>query len=182
TAQGPPPPASPPVSSPAPMAAERAANGAFGRGVPYAQYAPQPMPGDIDRDRYQHQTDNPIHQVSTDPISTFSIDVDSASYSNVRRYLNENRLPPRDAVRVEELINYFRYDYPLPQNRAQPFSTTVAVAPSPWAQGRQLVHIGLQGYNLVPRERPPLNLVLLVDVSGSMAEPNKLPLVQQSFR
>ncbi len=139
------------------------------------------MPGEIDRDRYEHQIDNPIHQVATDPVSTFSIDVDSASYSNVRRYLNESRLPPRDAVRVEELINYFRYDYPLPQNRAQPFSTTVAVAPSPWAQGRQLVHVGLQGYNVTPRERPPLNLVLLVDVSGSMSPEDRLPLLIQAF-
>jgi Ca-activated chloride channel family protein len=153
----------------------------IGRGIPYAQYAPQPMPGTIDRDRYDHQTDNPIHQVSADPISTFSIDVDSASYSNVRRFLNENRLPPRDAVRVEELINYFHYDYPLPQSRQQPFSTTVAVAPSPWAQGRQLVHIGLQGYNIVPRERPPLNLVLLLDVSGSMSPEDRLPLLIQAF-
>jgi Ca-activated chloride channel family protein len=99
----------------------------------------------------------------------------------VRRFLNEGRLPPRDAVRIEELINHFRYDYPLPANRREPFSTNVTVAPSPWAEGRQLVHIGLQGYNIVPRERPPLNLVLLLDVSGSMNAPNKLPLLQQSF-
>lgn len=149
---------------------------------PYAQYAPQPMPGDIDRENYEDVDPNPIHVVAEDPVSTFSIDVDSASYSNVRRFLNEGRLPPRDAVRIEELINYFKYDYPLPQDRSQPFSTTVSVAPSPWAEGRQLVHIGLQGYNIIPRERPPLNLVMLLDVSGSMGEPNKLPLVQQSFR
>ncbi|MFZ2029305.1 MAG: VWA domain-containing protein [Vitreimonas sp.] len=177
-APGPP----PPMSSPAPLMENRAAvAGSVGRGVPYAQYAPQPMPGDVDRDRYEHQNDNPIHQVSTDPISTFSIDVDSASYSNVRRFINENRLPPRDAVRVEELINYFHYDYPLPQSRQQPFSTTVAVTPSPWAQGRQLVHIGLQGYNIVPRERPPLNLVLLLDVSGSMEPEDRLPLLIRAF-
>ena len=139
------------------------------------------MPGDVDRDRYEHQSDNPIHQVSADPISTFSIDVDSASYSNVRRYLSEGRLPPRDGVRVEELINYFRYDYPLPQARTQPFSSTVAVTPSPWAEGRQLVHIGLQGYNLVPRDRPPLNLVLLLDVSGSMSPGDRLPLLIKAF-
>ncbi|MBI3437363.1 MAG: VWA domain-containing protein [Proteobacteria bacterium] len=178
-----PPPPPPPVSSPMPMTEQGAArlSGSIGRGVPYAQYAPQPMPGTVDRDQYDHQTDNPIHQVSADPISTFSIDVDSASYSNVRRFLNENRLPPRDAVRVEELINYFHYDYPLPQSRQQPFSTTVAVTPSPWAQGRQLVHIGLQGYNIVPRERPPLNLVLLLDVSGSMSPGDRLPLLIQAF-
>ncbi|MFT3727582.1 MAG: VWA domain-containing protein [Terricaulis sp.] len=180
---GPPPP--PPPPPPALAAESRVDRMATGRGIaspmPYAQYAPQPMPGTIDRDRYEHQADNPIHQVSADPISTFSIDVDSASYSNVRRYINEGRLPPRDAVRVEELVNYFKYDYALPQTRTQPFSTTVAVTPSPWAEGRQLVHIGLQGYNLVPRERPPLNLVLLLDVSGSMSPEDRLPLLIRAF-
>lgn len=150
--------------------------------APYAQMAPQPRPGDIDRERYENIDPNPIHIVAEQPVSTFSIDVDTASYSNVRRMLNAGRLPPRDAVRIEELVNYFRYDYPLPQNRAQPFSTNVTVAPSPWAEGRQLVHIGLQGYNIVPRERPPLNLTLLIDVSGSMAPENRLPLALQGFR
>jgi Ca-activated chloride channel family protein len=193
-AQTPPPPMPPPMPPPPPppMAAQEAdalaVTGSRGRvagivsSAPYAQTAPQPMPGDIDRENYEDVDPNPIHVVAETPVSTFSIDVDTASYSNVRRFLNEGRLPPRDAVRIEELVNYFRYDYPLPQARTQPFSTSVTVAPSPWAEGRQLVHIGLQGYNIVPRERPPLNLVLLLDVSGSMAEPNKLPLVQQSFR
>jgi len=175
-----PPPAPPPP--PPSIAAEQRALAVTGMAAPYAQTAPQPMPGDVDRDRYEDVQPNPIHIVAEAPVSTFSIDVDTASYSNVRRFLNQGRLPPRDAVRIEELINYFRYDYPLPQNRAQPFSTNITVAPSPWAEGRELVHIGLQGYNIVPRERPPLNLVLLLDVSGSMGEPNKLPLVQQSFR
>ncbi|MEQ1493482.1 MAG: VWA domain-containing protein, partial [Terricaulis sp.] len=148
----------------------------------YAQTSPQPMPGDIDRENYEDVAVNPIHVTSTDPVSTFSIDVDTASYANVRRMLTSGRLPPQDAVRTEELINYFRYDYPLPQTREQPFSTSVTVTPSPWAEGRQLVHVGLQGYNIVPRERPPLNLTLLLDVSGSMGEANKLPLVIQSMR
>jgi Ca-activated chloride channel family protein len=151
-------------------------------GAPYAQTAPQPMPGTVDRDRYDHEDANPIHLVADDPVSTFSIDVDTASYSNVRRFLNQGRLPPQDAVRIEELVNYFRYDYPLPANRQQPFTTNVTVAPSPWAEGRQLVHIGLQGYNVVPRQRPPLNLTLLIDVSGSMAPENRLPLALQGFR
>ncbi len=172
------PPPSPPPPPPAPLMAE---SRIMGSPAPYAQTAPQPMPGDVDRERYEDVEVNPIHAVADDPVSTFSIDVDTASYSNVRRMLNQGRLPPRDAVRIEELVNYFRYDYPLPQNREQPFSTSVTVAPSPWAEGRQLVHIGLQGYNIVPRERPPLNLVLLLDVSGSMNAPNKLPLLQQSF-
>jgi len=170
----------PPLSPPPPVMAMEAGRA---RGVaPYAQMAPQPMPGDVDRDQYEDTDTNPIHLVAEAPISTFSIDVDTASYSNVRRFLSEGRLPPSDAVRTEELINYFRYDYALPRDRSQPFATHVTVAPSPWAEGRQLVHVGLQGYNIIPRERPPLNLVLLLDVSGSMNAPNKLPLLQQSFR
>ncbi|MGD9966729.1 MAG: von Willebrand factor type A domain-containing protein [Hyphomonadaceae bacterium] len=178
----PPPPPPPPVATPYP--AQEAARGRMGLGATgnYAQSVPQPMPGDIDRENYEDVDTNPIHLVSEDPVSTFSIDVDTASYSNVRRLLNAGRLPPQDAVRTEELINYFRYDYPLPPSREQPFSTNVTVTPSPWSDGRQLVHIGLQGYNIIPRERPPLNLTLLLDVSGSMGEPNKLPLVIQSMR
>ncbi len=178
----------PPPPPPPPRAAQEALGraqpniGGFATTTPYAQSAPQPMPGDVDRDRYEDVDPNPIHIVAEDPVSTFSIDVDTASYSNVRRFLNEGRLPPRDAVRIEELINYFDYDYALPRNREQPFSTTVAVAPSPWAQGRQLVHIGLQGFDIERSERPPLNLVLLIDVSGSMAPANKLPLALQGFR
>ncbi len=176
----PPPPPPPPVPLQTEAGRSRAAiGGVVGN---YAQTAPQPMPGDVDRENYQDTDVNPVHMVATDPVSTFSIDVDSASYSNVRRMLNAGRLPPQDAVRTEELINYFRYDYPLPQTRDQPFSTSVTVTPSPWAEGRQLVHIGLQGYNIVPRERPALNLTLLLDVSGSMGEANKLPLVIQSMR
>jgi Ca-activated chloride channel family protein len=170
-----------PVTAP-PPADGRSRAALSGVVAPYAQTAPQPMPGEIDRENYEDVDTNPIRMVSTDPVSTFSIDVDTASYSNVRRLLMSGRLPPQDAVRTEELINYFRYDYPLPQSREQPFSTNVTVAPSPWAEGRQLVHIGLQGYNIVPRERPPLNLTLLLDVSGSMAAENKLPLVIQSMR
>ncbi len=172
----------PPPPPPSLMADGRSRAAIGGIASPYAQTAPQPMPGDIDRENYEDVEVNPIHVVAEDPVSTFSIDVDTASYSNVRRMLNDGHLPPQDAVRTEELINYFRYDYPLPQTREQPFSTSVTVAPSPWAEGRQLVHIGLQGYNIVPRERPPLNLTLLLDVSGSMGEPNKLPLVIQSMR
>ncbi len=178
----PPPPPNPyPVQAPESLGRGRA-TGALASPTPYAQTAPQPMPGDVDRERYDDSDPNPIHMVADEPVSTFSIDVDTASYSNVRRFLNEGRLPPRDAVRIEELVNYFDYDYALPRNRSEPFSTTVAVAPSPWAEGRQLVHIGLQGYDIVRNQRPPLNLVLLIDVSGSMAPANKLPLALQGFR
>jgi Ca-activated chloride channel homolog len=181
----PPPPAPPP-----PMMAQDALGGiTANRGraegylaAPYAQTAPQPIPGTVDRERYEEVELNPVHQVADDPVSTFSIDVDTASYSNVRRILAEGRMPPRDAVRVEELINYFDYDYQLPASRQTPFSTTVATAPSPWAEGRTLLHIGLQGYDIVRAERPPLNLVLLIDVSGSMAPENRLPLALQGFR
>jgi Ca-activated chloride channel family protein len=167
-------PSAPPPEMRAPMVSGAIAGGR-------AQMQPQPLPGDIDRENYEDTDTNPVRQVSADPVSTFSVDVDTASYSNVRRFLNEGRLPPTDAVRTEELINYFHYDYALPRARTTPFSTSVTVTPSPWAEGRQLVHIGLQGYNIIPRERPPLNLVLLLDVSGSMNAANKLPLLQQSF-
>jgi Ca-activated chloride channel family protein len=143
-----------------------------------------PMPTvampDVNTEKYPNATSNPIKSVDRDPVSTFSIDVDTASYANVRSFLRDGTLPPRDAVRVEELLNYFDYGYALPSSRETPFATTVAVAPSPWAAGKQVIHIGLQGYDL-PGEKPPLNLVFLVDVSGSMDEKDKLPLVQKSL-
>ncbi|MGH6951082.1 MAG: vWA domain-containing protein [Vitreimonas sp.] len=150
--------------------------------APYAATDPAAAAPAQDTERYEHAAPNPIRIVAEAPISTFSIDVDTAAYANVRRFLNEGRLPPQDAVRIEELINYFDYDYTPPAAREQPFSSTVSVIPSPWAEGRQLVHIGLQGYDVARAERPPLNLVLLIDVSGSMDEPNKLPLALDSFR
>jgi Ca-activated chloride channel family protein len=137
-----------------------------------AQAAPEPP----DTERYPNATPNPIKQVASDPVSTFSIDVDTASYSNVRRFLNDGATPPRDAVRVEEMINYFDYRYPKPASAKEPFRPFVAVTPSPWSHDRQIVHIGLQGYDLARTERPPLNLVFLLDTSGSMDEPDRLPL------
>ncbi len=178
----PPPPAPPP---PPPAMAAPMQGYAMGRvagGLTQAQMAPQPMPGTVDRENYEDVDPNPVRAVAEEPVSTFSVDVDTASYSNTRRMLTQGRLPPRDAVRVEELINYFQYDYRLPAQRSRPFEPTVALAPSPWAEGRQLLHIGLQGYNVIPRERPPLNLVLLIDVSGSMQGPDRLDLALQSFR
>jgi Ca-activated chloride channel family protein len=114
------------------------------------------------------------------PLSTFSIDVDTASYANVRRFLTGGRRPPRDAVRIEELVNYFRYDYPQPEGDA-PFSVTVDAAECPWKDGHRLVRIGLQGRQIYRGARPAGNLVFLVDVSGSMNAPNKLPLVKQAL-
>jgi len=145
------------------------------------QAAPQPMPGDVDTERYEDVEPNPVKLVAEEPVSTFSIDVDTASYANVRRYLNNGVLPPKDAVRVEELVNYFDYAYPLPEAGGDPFSTSVSLAPSPWAEGRELIQIGVQGYDIEPAERPPLNLTLLIDVSGSMSAENKLPLAKKAI-
>lgn len=144
--------------------------------------APVPVgPGLVDREQYPDIVANPVHRVAADPVSTFSIDVDTASYSVVRRYLNDNRLPPSDAVRIEELINYFDYDYPVPESADQPFATFVEIAPSPWSEGRYLMQVGLQGYEIATEEEPPLNLVFLVDVSGSMWSGDKLPLAQEAL-
>ena len=122
--------------------------------------------------------ENPFFQPSAAPLSTFSIDVDTASYSNVRRFLNQGQLPPPDAVRIEELINYFAYDYPQPTGN-RPFSVTTEASRAPWNPQHKLVQIGLKGKQLQTLQ--PSNLVFLVDVSGSMGQPNKLPLVKQSL-
>jgi Ca-activated chloride channel family protein len=130
---------------------------------------------------YAKIDENPFLDAARAPLSTFGVDVDTASYSNTRRFLSEGRLPPRDAVRIEELVNYFPYEYPQPDGPV-PFSVTAEVAECPWDARHRLVHIGLQGRNLSAEDLPPANLVFLVDVSGSMGEPNKLPLVKSSLR
>ena len=135
----------------------------------------------VDRERYEDVDVNPVKVVADEPVSTFSIDVDTTSYANVRRFLMDGILPPKDAVRIEELINYFDYSYPLPEGEAEPFATHVSIAPSPWADGKQLMQVGVQGYDIEPEDRPPLNLTLLVDVSGSMSAPDKLPLAKQAL-
>ena len=134
------------------------------------------------RDRFQATDVNPVKQVTADPVSTFSIDVDTASYAFVRRALNEGRLPPKAAVRTEEMINYFDYAYPAAESAAVPFKPTVTVLPSPWNAANKVVHIGIKGYELKSAERPRANLVLLVDVSGSMAPNDRLPLVRNALR
>ena len=151
-------------------------------GLTGPQLAPQPSPGDIDRERYPDAESNPIQLVSEEPVSTFSVDVDTASYAVARRYLESGEAPPSDAVRIEELINYFDYDYPLPDTREAPFSVSATVAPAPWNADSQLLHIGLKGYDIELDQRPPANLVFLLDVSGSMEDPDKLPLLKQSLR
>ncbi len=133
------------------------------------------------RDKFKDVAENNIHQVAADPISTFSIDVDTASYSFARSSLDRGVLPQKDSVRVEEMINYFDYAYPLPTDKTQPFSTHVVLKPSPWADGKQLMTIGIKGYDLPKAQMPNSNLVFLLDVSGSMEDPNKLPLLKQSI-
>ncbi len=133
-------------------------------------------------EKYQAYRDNPVHQVSKQSVSTFSIDVDTASYSNVRRLLMQGNLPPRDAVKTEELINYFDYDYPIVKNLNVPFSITTEIAATPWNKNSKLLHIGIKGYDIDKAEMPPANLVFLVDVSGSMQAPDKLDLVKKSLK
>ena len=135
----------------------------------------------VGRDRFTSNPENPFRVVAEEPVSTFSMDVDTASYSFVRASLNQNRLPQKAAVRTEEMINYFPYDYAAPRTAAQPFRANVAVFPSPWTAGRKLVRIGIKGFAIHRSVRPRANLVFLVDTSGSMNQPNKLPLVQQSL-
>ncbi|HEX8117357.1 MAG TPA: von Willebrand factor type A domain-containing protein, partial [Pyrinomonadaceae bacterium] len=134
-----------------------------------------------DGESYAKIDENPFLEAARAPLSTFSVDVDTASYSNTRRFLNDGRLPPRDAVRIEELVNYFNYDYPQPEGQT-PFSVSAEVADCPWNTQHKLVHIGLQGKKVATEDLPPANLVFLIDVSGSMNEPDKLPLVKSSLR
>jgi len=148
----------------------------FSRNAPVTLQVPQES-----RDTFEHFEINPVKRVKDEPVSTFSADVDTASYSFVRRQLNEGVLPQKDAVRVEEMINYFDYAWPASESRDQPFKPTVTVSDSPWGEGKKLIHIGIKGYELPVRERPDVNLVLLLDVSGSMNEPDKLPLAQRSM-
>ncbi|MCC6919268.1 MAG: VWA domain-containing protein [Alphaproteobacteria bacterium] len=145
----------------------------------YGGYAYVPPP--TNTERYEDATPNPVKIVAEDPVSTFSADVDTASYANVRRFLTDGTLPPKDAVRIEEMVNYFDYAYAVPDTKEKPFAPTVAVYPTPWNTGTQILHVGIQGYGLPQGERPPSNLVFLIDVSGSMGEPNKLPLVQKAL-
>lgn len=133
-------------------------------------------------ERYQHADDNPVHLVAEQPVSTFSIDVDTGAYANVRRFLNAGQLPPQDAVRVEEMINYFDYRYMPPASRDVPFRVATELAPAPWNPQALLMKIGIKGFEVAAAERPPANLVFLIDVSGSMQSPDKLPLLKNAFR
>ncbi len=150
--------------------------------------APAPMPADTlqpaekNRDRIQDFKTNPVRSAKEDPVSTFSIDVDTASYSFVRRSLKDGVLPQPDTVRVEEMVNYFPYDWKGPNAAETPFNATVSVMPAPWNAEHKLMHVAIKGYDMQPAVQPKANLVFLIDVSGSMDEPDKLPLLKSAFR
>ncbi len=147
--------------------------------------AQQPMTTalpEANAENYAETEISPIKSVASEPVSTFSIDVDTGSYTNSRRMIADGAMPPVDAVRQEEFINYFDYGLPAPTNRNTPFSVTLEGMASPWNSKRELVMIGLKGYEVPKSEIPPSNLVFLIDVSGSMDEPNKLPLLKNAFR
>ncbi|MBO9630302.1 MAG: VWA domain-containing protein [Shinella sp.] len=140
-----------------------------------------PVPEE-NRERFASADPNPVKSVATDPVSTFSADVDTASYSYMRRELLGGSLPEPDSVRVEELVNYFPYDWKGPETAEKPFNATVTVMPTPWNKDTELLHIGIKGFETVPAEQPSANLVFLIDVSGSMDEDDKLPLLKSAFR
>ena len=132
-------------------------------------------------DRFKSFDESPLKSVASDPVSTFSIDVDTASYSYVRASLSNGILPPPDAVRIEEMLNYFPYDYPAPTKADVPFSVSLAAFPTPWNARTELLRIGIKGYAPPPAARKAEHLVFLIDTSGSMDEPDKLPLLKRSF-
>ena len=180
-----PPPSSTVNVSPVPMLAlaEPAAQ-AVSRSAPVVQEMEAlRMPStSVDREDYAKIEDNPVKRAAEQPVSTFSIDVDTGAYANVRRFLNAGQLPPHDAVRVEELINYFDYDYPPPDSRKPPFRFDTELAPTPWNPQTLLLAIGIKGYELAKTQLPPVNLVFLIDVSGSMNSEDKLGLLKPALK
>jgi Ca-activated chloride channel homolog len=147
----------------------------------YPASSPYPRYNDnFNTEGYASINENGYKSVKHNPLSTFSIDVDNASYSNIRRYINMGQLPPADAVRIEEMLNYFKYNYPEPQGE-HPFSVSTEMAVCPWNTNHQLLQVGLRGKSIDKTSLPPSNLVFLIDVSGSMSAPNKLPLLKSAF-
>ncbi|MHB8912000.1 MAG: vWA domain-containing protein [Lysobacter sp.] len=142
---------------------------------------PHRPPQIANTENYAARDDNPVQRASEQPVSTFSIDVDTGSYSNVRRMLNDGIRPPADAVRAEEFINYFSYGHPGPASRDTPFKVSTELAPAPWNAQRQLLMIGIKGFEVPKATLPPANLVLLIDTSGSMQDEDKLPLLKRAF-
>jgi len=176
----PPPPAPPPpVTSQGTVRTEGLiANGRVARRAPIQGFIAGTQEN---RERYAGREVAAVQAVAEAPVSTFSVDVDTGSYANVRRMLNAGTMPPEGAVRTEEMLNYFRYDYPRPSDRSRPFSITADMTTTPWNGDTRLLRVGLRGYDLPRQGRPAANLVFLVDVSGSMASIDKLPLVQCSL-
>jgi len=166
-----PPPAPPPA---------QITSGRIGTKIEPTSVRPQPE----GNDKFEHFEVNSIKQpaIEAERVSTFSADVDTSSYSFVRKQLEQGHLPQKDAVRAEEMINYFDYAWPAADSREQPFRPTIVVSDSPWGKGRKLIHIGIKGYEIPANKRPDANIVMLLDVSGSMNQPDKLPLVKQSMK
>lgn len=178
-----PPPPPPPAVSPV---RQSIAGGALARQNRITRPGPYPYPyprpqQPQDREKYAGEEVASIKRVAEEPVSTFAVDVDTGSYSNVRRFLNDGKMPPEAAVRTEEMINYFRYDYPKPSSREAPFSVSTDLSTTPWNDASRLLRIGLRGYDIDSSERPRANLVFLVDVSGSMGSKDKLPLVKSTL-
>ena len=169
------------------MLAERKATaGSIAAGNSASMIAPAPdMPPQAyqvqNRDKFEHFDTNPFKQVSEEAVSTFSADVDTASYAFVRKQINQGRLPNKDAVRIEEMVNYFDYNYPAPTDKSEPFKASVTVTDSPWSAERKLMHIGIKGYEM-DVSKAKSNLVFLIDTSGSMNNQDKLPLLISSFK
>ncbi|WP_447939231.1 vWA domain-containing protein [Pseudoxanthomonas mexicana] len=143
--------------------------------------AAHPRAQPANTEKYAERDDNPVRRTLDEPVSTFSVDVDTGSYSNVRRMLRDGQRPPADAVRAEEFINYFRYGHAAPTDRSRPFRVTTELAPAPWNARRQVLMVGIKGYDVPKATLPASNLVFLLDTSGSMESPDKLPLLKQSF-
>ncbi|WP_368565870.1 von Willebrand factor type A domain-containing protein [Pseudoxanthomonas sp. UTMC 1351] len=170
-------PPPPPAPAPAAMKAMISAQGYAGS----PPMAPPAWVNPANTEKYAERDDNPVHRTSEQPVSTFSVDVDTGSYSNVRRMLRDGVRPPADAVRAEEFINYFSYQHPAPADRSRPFRVTTELAPAPWNSKRQLLMIGIKGYDVPKATLPPANLVFLLDTSGSMESPDKLPLLKHTL-
>ena len=190
----PPPPPPPPaysLATPSPVVVTGSRVGAEAAAAPgqgetadssYRYFPPVFVPSPPSRDQYDGEEVSSVKVVANEPVSTFSVDVDTGAYTNARRFISEGQLPPKGAVRTEEFVNYFRYDYDRPDSASQPFTVNTDVAVTPWNTNSRLVRIGLAGYEMPAQERPPANLVFLLDVSGSMSSRDKLPLVKTAMR
>ena len=183
-------PATPVIAQPTPVVAAPAMMmeaAAMSKMARYSPIIPMPMPRQQDNsEKYQHLAANPIHQTATDAVATFSIDTDTGSYANVRRFLNNGQLPPTDAVRIEELINYFNYDFSQAKRLANaPFLVSTETVAAPWRTANRIIKVAIKADDPTVTKQsalPPANLVFLVDVSGSMSDNDKLPLVKSSLK